>query len=392
MDIFSKFKNKEEVVLVLDIGSSSVGGALFIKDKKSSPEIIFSIRESIILEEELKIDKFLDYTIKTLNKVLSKICIQALPKPKIVYCTLSSPWFSSQIRKIKLSKETPFVFSSELADKLIQKEVSIFSEELKTKGLIFNDNVRIIEVKNMNILQNGYLSKDPINQKIKKLEMTLFISLSEEIILQKFEKAIQKHFYFENKNIHFSSFSINAFSVARDMFIHQDDFLLINIGGEVVDISMIKKELIKDAISWKGGSNTIFRNLSKTLSISLQEARSLVALTQNDHLDSKNKKITDTLNNIKIEWLSKFQESLNNLTNDISIPATIFITAEKDTIEFFSEIIKIEQFSQYTLTESKFRLIFLNTEMLHGIAKLKKDVSPDSFLIIESIYINNFLR
>ena len=81
-----------------------------------------------------------------------------------------------------------------------------------------------------------------------------------------------------------------------------------------------------------------------------------------------------------------------NLSNDISIPATIFITIDKKFADFFAEIIKNEQFNQYTLTESKFKIIFLNTEALHGTAVFENDVIRDPFLIIDTIYINRFLN
>ena len=91
------------------------------------------------------------------------------------------------------------------------------------------------------------------------------------------------------------------------------------------------------------------------------------------------------------EWLKKFQESLVNLSNDISIPATIFMAIDKDLADFFSETIKTEQFSQYTLTESKFEVIFLGPQILHGTAVFEENVVREPFLIIDSIYINRFL-
>ena len=45
MRIFSDDKKKEELMLVFDIGSSSVGGALFLMQNYRVPKIIFSIRE-----------------------------------------------------------------------------------------------------------------------------------------------------------------------------------------------------------------------------------------------------------------------------------------------------------------------------------------------------------
>ena len=92
-----------------------------------------------------------------------------------------------------------------------------------------------------------------------------------------------------------------------------------------------------------------------------------------------------------MEWLNKFQESLANLSNDISIPSTIYVAVDKDEADFFCQIIETEQFSQYSLTDSKFKVIFLSTEIFHSMAEFKSNTIRDTFLIIDSIYVCRFL-
>ena len=67
------------------------------------------------------------------------------------------------------------------------------------------------------------------------------------------------------------------------------------------------------------------------------------------------------------------------------------MVVDKEIAGFFSETIKSEQFSQYTLTESKFKIILLSAEVFHGLAQFEENVTRDTFLIIDSIYINRFL-
>jgi hypothetical protein len=183
-----------------------------------------------------------------------------------------------------------------------------------------------------------------------------------------------------------------SFTVARDTFVHQDSFLLIDIGGEITDISMVKKDIICSSISFPLGRNFMIREVSLALGCSLAEAKSFISLYKDGHAsESIEEKLEPIINKLQAQWLKGFQESLVNLSNDISIPATIFITVDQDLSDFFAKIIKTEQFSQYTLTESKFRIIFLGTEALHGIAVFEGNIARDAFLIIESIYINRFL-
>ncbi len=389
MGIFSK-KKTEDLVLLFDIGSSSVGAALFYKKSSGVPEMIYSRRESITLETKINIDRFLHLTIEALKIVANDVCMKGFGTPAQIYCVLSSPWHASQTRVIRLVKDEPVIFTQKLADELIAKEVALFEEEHKHFYEDGNGKATTIELKNMKTILNGYEVINPYGQKAKEIEMSVFVSMVEEHITDMIVENINRHF--RSAKIKFISFVMASSTVARDMFVHQDNFLLVNIGGEVTDISMIKKDIIRESISFPMGRNFMVRGLALELGVDLRQAETYLSLYKDEHLDDATlKKIEPAVSKIKTEWLKNFQDFLSTLSNDISIPSTVFITVEKDLAKFFGDIIKTEQFNQYILTESKFRVIFLGSQELHGIAILKDHVERDPFLVIESIYINHFL-
>jgi len=390
MEIFPHNNKKGKLVLVFYIGSSSVGGSLFWTEKSGIPKIVFSVNEPIELEEKVEADRFLSLTLKSLELVAVKVHSAGMGVPEEIFCVLSSLWYISQTRIIRLEKNTPFLFTSKLADDLIKKEVALFEEEHSTKYARAGAPVRLIELKNIKTVINGYETPYPLNQKGKELEMTIFVSIGSEKILTKISKTVEKNF--PSKKITFSSFVLSSFAVVRDMYPHNENFLLINIGGEVTDISMVKKNILHESISFPLGLNFIIRGVASMSRSSLSEAKSLVSLLKDGHAsESMTKKLSPIINKLKTEWLSKFQESLSNLSNDISVPATLYLSVDKDLADFFSEIIKTEQFNQYTLTESKFKVVFLGSEVFHDLVKFEKNVMSDTFLIISSIYINRFL-
>ena len=156
---------------------------------------------------------------------------------------------------------------------------------------------------------------------------------------------------------------------------------------------MVKKDILSSSISFPFGINFMIRSVAKELNCSLDQARSYIYLYKDKHMeDSMIQKIEPIISKLKSSWLTKFQEALGNLSNGISIPSTIFVTVDQELAEFFSEVIKNEEFNQYSLTESKFRVIILGTQTLHGTVVFKENVMRDPFIIIESIYINRFLR
>ena len=390
MGVFWGHKKKNELILVFNIGSSFVDGALFEAQSSGIPKIIFSIRKLITIKEKVDIDHFLLLTIKSLEIAADEIYKAGLGAPSQIFCVLSSPWYVSQTRIINFKKNTPFLFTEKLADELVKKEIKLFEEEHMLKYSNSNNTFRVIELKNIKMTLNGYETLEALNKKTKELEINIFISISGEQVLKKIEGAIGKYFHVEQ--IKFSSFVLSFFTIARDMYFKQENFLLVDIGGEVTDISMVKKNILRESISFPFGCNFLTRGIASDLGCTLSEADSFISLFQDDHAEeSMARKIALSLDKLRIEWLKQFQDSLVNLSNDISIPSTIYIVIDKDLVDFFSETIKTEQISQYTLTESKFEVIFLNAELLHSVAVFKENMIYEPFLIIDSIYINRFL-
>lgn len=391
MGIFSflKAKDKEKLVLVFDVGSSSVGGALFLMQESGVPKILMTIREPIALQKTLDIDKFVFSTIKSLEIVTNQIYKSGLGAPKNCFCVLSSPWHFSQTRVIRFEKNVPFIFTPKLADDLIKKEMAIFQEEhFKKYG---ESPIRSIELKNIKIMLNGYETSKPLDQKAKQLEMTIFVSITGENFLKKIEDTIKENFNF--KEIKFFSFAMASFTVVRDMYINQENFLLIEIGGEMTNIFMIKKNVLHESTSFPLGSNFIIREVASTIESSPEEAKSFISLFQDGHASiSVAQKLVSIMDKLKMEWLQKFQNSLANLSNDISIPFTIYMTVEKEMADFFRQAIENEQFNQYTLTESKFKVFLFSPDIFHGKAVFNDNVVHDPSLIIDSIYINRFLN
>ena len=334
MGIFSKSKEDAQLVAVFDIGSASVGGALFYLQDSGVPKLVFSVREKINFDLDIEPTKFLNSTLASLDIVAHKIATAKLGAPEKIFVVLTSPWYTSQNRIIKLEKNTNFIFNAKLADSLIEREVKLFEDEHLLPYIQNENAVRAIELKSVRTMLNGYEVSDPCNQKAKSLEMTLFISLSGEEVLSSIENIMGKHFH--TNDVKFSSFLITFFTVVRDMFLHQEDFLLIDVGGEMTDISMVKKNSLKESTSYPLGTNSIVRGVAKSMNSSLSEAESTFSLYKDGHMEENLKsKVVPVINSIKNDWLHKFQSSLANLSTDISIPATIFIAIDKNYSDFF---------------------------------------------------------
>src|SRR3989344_5279639 len=149
MRIFPLHKKKDELILVLDIHSASVGGALFFAGGSQIPRIVASLREFIPVEENVTPERIFTLLLSTLKSVLDKISNKKVGTPSRIFCVFGAPWHVSQTRIIKLSKDTPFVFTEKLADELTQKEIALVEAEYREKYKEMSGTLRPIELKNV---------------------------------------------------------------------------------------------------------------------------------------------------------------------------------------------------------------------------------------------------
>ncbi len=391
MKFFKSTQTKDELLLVFDIRSSSVGGAIFSKSKSDAPKVLASFRAPIPVKENLSPERLLSLTVSALESVVENISKKGVGAPSRIFCVLSSPWHVSQTRVVTLAKNAPFVFTDKIADELTQKEIALVKAEYALRYQDSSSMLRPIELKNIKTKLSGYETSKPIGKMTTDVEMNIFISVSAEDVCKKIEAAIEKHY--PVKEVKFSTFTMSAFAALRDMYHDRENFLLIYVGGEVTEITMVKKSILRESASYPLGTNYILRGIAANMNTTLPEAKSFLSLHKDGHAgESISQSLDPIIDQLKKDWLRKFQEALANLSNDISIPSSLYLMTETEVMEFFIDTIKGEQFNQYTLTESKFEIIPCTVETLHGGVFFTQGAEFDSYLALDVIYINRFFN
>ncbi|MEK7569672.1 MAG: hypothetical protein AAB500_02190 [Patescibacteria group bacterium] len=388
MGIFSR-GSKKTLAAVFDIGSSSVGGALVALSKGKAPEILFAAREPILVLPELDPDQFLSLTLKSLEAVAAAVAASKAGAPEKIFAVLGSPWYSSQTRMIRMEKNSEFAFSAKLADELVAKELTQFREEHELKYLADEEKVVPIELKNMRIALNGYVTPEPIGKRASKLEMTIFVSMSGRQFLNKVRETMGKHFH--RDEVKFSSFLMASFTAVRDLY-PASQFLLLDGGGELTTVSLVKGDILSESGTFAIGHNFIIRETARELGKTLPDAKTLFMLFKEGHESERQKvKLENAIGAARAKWLEAFQKSLATLSGDISIPSDVYVTADPDFAEFFADAIKGEQLSQYTLTDSKLQVHLFNPDSITGKMSFSANARHDPILSLESVYINRYL-
>jgi len=391
--LFSR-SSKNKLNLIIDIGSGSVGAGLVL-ESANRPRVLFQTRSNIDLSSNLNFNSFLSEMTKSLRQVIEKVSKSRKGMPTKIRVFLSSPWAVSQTRVIKLRKNAEFTFTKKIADEYVGKEICNFEKSSLNVYKNENQNMRLIEKELFQIKLNGYKTNNPFGKKTMSFEMFLFLTASPEKVIDFVAYEIKKFF---NLPVKFSSFVLPSFVTIRDIFPDDRNFIMIDVAGEITDVSLIKDDILLETSSFPLGRNSLIYNIAKLTGHNKTLAETFLDLYVDDKIQDKYKeKIRNILLDYKKEWMKCLSKIFAIISKKIFLPSKIYLTADEDVEKLFKKYIEEEEWGQYFVTESKFNVIILNNLILHRFCKVESSQGGftgwnyinDPFIAIESIFISN---
>lgn len=396
------FRNKYQStapVIIFDIGSGSIGAALVTFKTGGIPSVLHSIRTPISFQKEIRPDLFLKRMLGTLEGVALELEQKGIAKldrglfgPKKIgqiLCVFSSPWYTSQTKILTIERKKSFTVSTNFIEKMLSRAKKHFEKSVgeheTTKHI---RNPKIIESNVIYTTLNGYKTIDPYGRKANSVEIAVFFSLISgdvsKMVTEVFEKV------FNTREISFHSFALASFSVIRDIFHTEENYLIMDISGEITDISLVREGVLLETVSFPIGKFSMLRGIAHALKTIPEEAHSLIRL----HFES-NKKSTPAvkkeLEAAEKEWQSMLSRALSDLSGGILLPKTVFLTVDSDLGEWFRNIISGDTLSQERFTAGPLSVVMLNGAKFHKYYNVQKGVESDSFLGLETLFFHKVL-
>jgi hypothetical protein len=284
-----------------------------------------------------------------------------------------------------MSKEHSFTFAKKTIDELLEKEIISLNDVYKNKYGDTDSIPQVIEHPIVGVSLNGYLVEDPIGKKTRSIEINMVISLSPKICLDKIKETISKNFH--STPVSFSSFVVSSYISVRDKYINSDSYLLLDVGGEVTDIGIVSKGILKESLSFPYGKKTFFRDICKKLKIELRDAYELFNLFSKNTLSEKDsKKFLPILEETEKLWGSFFRECIKTLPKTLILPNVIFLTIDSDIKDWFIKIINKEESIQSMIINKKFTIVSVDGLEFLNMCNVKGG-KCDPFLMIEAISV-----
>lgn len=380
MSFFSSFgkKSAHERVLVLHVGSASVAGAVAVyASTVTRPRIETAVRSDIALAPEVSHEAVEAEMRRALERTLAGLSSMRLDAPDRIVVYLASPWFASQVRTARLERPAPFVVSESLVTDMIAREFHAFEGEEIAASRDAGAPLRAIESKVLSAKLNGYVTASPIGASARELELSLFVSVAPDMLLSDIEHVIERHF---KKPVRFGSFLLASFLAARDLFPHEEQYILADVGGEVTEAAVIRDHAIVASASFPMGRNFLLRSIAAGTGRGLREAASLCLLHGENALSGP---VKDTCEAILGEadhaWRDSFREAVFRMSGGAAAPDAVLLTGEDDVLARFAEAAR-------TLVPGRtLRAVPLSAAVFHEKIEFGADVPRLPCIMIETL-------
>lgn len=372
--------------LIVDIGSSSVGAAVTLLSPGTAPKVLSSARTSIAPGTELNFHRFVKLMWKALDATVLDTLRFFSERPTEIHCFFASPWYASQLRTASVEKDKEFTFDTALYDRLLKKESGAFIDEKAKEYAHTKEKVVFIERTPVDIKLNGYRPDAPLGKKVKSAEVSFFMGAAPETVLEQAKEAFAK--LVPGAPVTFHSFLLSFFVVARELFPETKDAVLIDVGGEVTDVSIMRDRLLTGSVSFPLGRNFLLRKASKALKKEMEETRSALRLLAEGKLErTARMTLVEALRPVQEEWLIAFREALERVVGAGLLPHNVLLFAESDAVKWFIDAIEKEEYGQYTLSSAPFEVTVVGAALLGNNVSFSATIGMrDQFLGIESVF------
>lgn len=314
---FKKKNDFSQLTLVLDIRSSSIGGAVIKIVGGGKPvEILASTREFFFFDNVVNADSFITRAEILLKTVLELLVHKQKYGSQIgaVEVFYGAPWYKNLIENFLTNEKSAVDFNQNYLNKILK-------ESVKKIG----DDEEIIDRELLAMFLNGYYTKNPFGKKARTIDLSFYFAILNKHTKNNFVSIIRK---FTNiKNISHHSHTIAFYNLLRNVIHPPKSYVMFDISGEVTEISIIKNEHLIKIISVPHGNNYFVRQL-------MQKTSHDFATCFNE-IKTKNNLIDDIS---KTEWAECIAECLSTAQLH-SLPSTVYVSTAEETRDLVKNIL-----------------------------------------------------
>ena len=263
-------KLQKKVGLAFDIGTASVSAALFeLRGDDPRPYVLKIFRKFHTASLNRDASHFSKSTVGQFSAILKDVGIELKGvMPEMYVVGLSSIFYLGKTEHIYMKYPKPrSITSADTASSINQGQQKFLAD-------IGNSDVVIIEEVLMRSFLNGYRVDQPIGKSAEEVESWVHFAGTSRELYDTFTSIIKGAR--SDAHIRFSTFPVTTWLLMQEMLEPEHSALVIDIGGELTEVTFLVDGVITEIVSLPFGVLNILLRISESERIDTDNALSLL--------------------------------------------------------------------------------------------------------------------
>jgi hypothetical protein len=375
MALFKASLKRSSLVLI-DIDSASVGGALAHIGIDGTPTIYYTARE---ITETKEHENSSEAMLRTLEEVAKDLVAKGGPILRKetgsghvdrILVSVGAPWQKTTVRIEAISETKPFIFTQALLAEIIRKGSEVPEGFTKSGESVIAT------------LLNGYETPRPFGKKVTRADMIVLSSLVDKEVAQEVEKVLRKTYHTHALTL--TAFASVAYEVFRDIYPHEKDFLVLEVSGEATDVAFVKGGLLVDVATITHGVNDLIRGASEANDASAETVPD--PYTVNLINSSRNARFSTQIVEAEKTWLANIEGVLQEAAVRHALPRTLFLLTDSDSREYLKRLLDNPSMRSLWLTDEPLRVIAVVPGHFAQFVRVRSDAMGDVALMLMALF------
>lgn len=357
--------------LVLDLTTSSVGGAYVHLEESGLPRIVFSERFSVERREHEDETAAMLRTFQELCDVLVRDgapeCFRETGSARLSHAliSVSAPWQTPSVSVEVLENEKPFTYSHAIERELLDRVTSAHAADEKTQV-----HARFPIATKL----NGYDMPEPYGRAAKRAEVTMLSSVIARSVTDPVEHAMRSTFSIDE--IAFTGFAPATYRALHTLYPHEKDFITVCAEDTATDLLLVSGALLTDVERVSGGIESMLEAAAREDRIETGSTRALHQFIDPE----RNARFTARVDGAERAFIESLRTGFIALAKRHALSRTLFLVARSDVRDLIHRLLDSEELRSLWLTDESLRLIPVLPEQF--ASKLRGEVSGDTYLAL----------
>lgn len=379
MGLFGFGKKERSTIILIDIGSASVGGA-YAHFTKGHPTIYYTARVPIQRRKDETVD---DGMLRALTEVTDLLVREGAPAVHRevgsahadgILISIASPWQETKVRTETLQSVRPFLFTKTLLADTVAKSAQVAEDRIDSGQSVIAT------------ILNGYEIPNPFGKHVKRVELVILSSTILKSATEAIEAVLRKAFH--THTMTFTGFAPASYQVFRDLYPHERDYLLLDISGEGSDLAFVQRGLLLDVGSIPHGTHALLSLGHAATDEAIQHKESeLDRGLGASYLDpSRNARFGARVQAAEAEWMSGLSNLLKDFATRHALPRTLFLLADDDVRGFLMRTLDTEVLHTLWLSDEPLRIVPVTPAQFAPYVRIHGAATGDIFLSLLALF------